>query len=41
MLKEVADKYVKPSYGQYLYAVYERRVRGSFLTDLDEVESDF
>lgn len=46
MLKEAADKYAKSPYGQYLYAVYERRVLGSSLADAsladtNEVEGNF
>lgn len=41
MLKAAADKYAKSPYGQYLYAVYERRVRGSLLSDSYEDDTDF
>lgn len=40
-LKTAADKYAKSPYGQYLYAVYERRVRGSLLSDSYEDDTDF
>lgn len=40
-MQAAAEKYGKSPYGQYLRAVYERKVRGSFVGDPNEEETDF
>lgn len=39
--KQLLPIYAKSSYGQYLRAVYERRTRGSVLSEQNGVESNF